>query len=297
MTTVLARCAHLLSAAALAALIAVPAAAAGSDAPAANPRLASLQIEIWPEYDRPAAALVILRGQLAADVALPAAVSLRIPAATGGPAAVAYAASAGGNNLNLPYDRAGAGDFITLKFDVPERFFHVEFYDPLPANAPGREFTYVWTGDLATDRLTVTVQEPAAATDVSVVPTLDAAAAGPDGLRYRSAELGASAAGKAVAVNVRYTKADARTSAELLKPQMQAAASPATADTTRRDLAIALAVAVAILVLGSIGISAWWYRRKSRPEAQPDAGGFCRKCRTPFRTGDRFCSRCGAKLA
>ena len=33
----------------------------------ANPRLASLGIEIWPEYDRPAA-LVILRGTLAEDV-------------------------------------------------------------------------------------------------------------------------------------------------------------------------------------------------------------------------------------
>ncbi len=297
MTTVLARCAHLLSAAALVALTAVPAAAAGSDAPAANPRLASLQIEIWPEYDRPAAALVILRGQLAADVALPAAVSLRIPAASGGPAAVAYAAAAGGNNLNLPYDRAGAGDFITLKFDCPSASSTSSSTTRSRRNAPGREFTYVWTGDLATDRLTVTVQEPATATDVSVVPALEASVVGQDGLRYRSAELGASAAGKAVAVNVRYTKSDARTSAELLKPQTQAAASPATADTTRRDLAIALAVAVAILVLGSIGISAWWYRRKSRPEAQPDAGGFCRKCRTPFRTGDRFCSKCGAQLA
>ena len=46
-------------------------------APKRSPRLASLQIEIWPEFDRPAA-LVILRGELAADVALPATVSLRI---------------------------------------------------------------------------------------------------------------------------------------------------------------------------------------------------------------------------
>ena len=33
-------------------------------APTANPRLASLGIEVWPEYDRPAA-LVILKGTLA----------------------------------------------------------------------------------------------------------------------------------------------------------------------------------------------------------------------------------------
>ena len=58
-------------------------------APKGNPRLASLNIEIWPEYDRPAA-LVILRGALAEGVKLPAAVTLRLPAASGGPGAVAY---------------------------------------------------------------------------------------------------------------------------------------------------------------------------------------------------------------
>lgn len=270
--------------------------AATGGKPMNNPRLASLQLEIWPEYDRPAAALVILRGELAADVALPAAVTLRIPATSGGPTAVAYASASGGNNLNLTYDRVNASDFITLKFDLPERFFHVEFYDPLPVNAPSREFMYVWTGDLATERLSVVVQEPATSSDISVVPALDAAASGQDGLRYRSAELGASPAGKSVAVNVRYTKSDARTSAELLKPQAQAPSSLPIAGTSKRDLVIALAVAVAILVLGSIGISAWWYRRKSRSESQPGAAGFCRKCRTPFDSGDRFCSKCGARL-
>ena len=58
------------------------------DAPKGNPRLASLHIEIWPEFDR-SAALVLLKGELAADVALPAAVSLRIAASSGGPTAVA----------------------------------------------------------------------------------------------------------------------------------------------------------------------------------------------------------------
>src|SRR3989304_7632381 len=58
-----------------------------------NPRFASLLIEIWPEFDR-RAALVILKGELAADLVLPAAVSLRIPASSGGASAVALAATA-----------------------------------------------------------------------------------------------------------------------------------------------------------------------------------------------------------
>ena len=69
----------------------------------AKARLAHLEIEIWPEYDQ-SAALIILKGELAADSAR--AVSLRIPAASGGPIAVAQASAAGGNLLNMPYERS-----------------------------------------------------------------------------------------------------------------------------------------------------------------------------------------------
>jgi len=87
---------------------------------------AGLNIEVWPGYVRPAAP-GFLRGALAEGVKLPAAVTLRLPAASGGPAAVAYSVAADGNLLNLKHERAKAGDYITLKFEVPERFFHVEF--------------------------------------------------------------------------------------------------------------------------------------------------------------------------
>ena len=76
---------------ALLALTLLPAFAAGPSgggAPLRNPRLESMQIEVWPEFDRPAA-LVILRGALAADVKLPADVTLHIAASTGGPSAMA----------------------------------------------------------------------------------------------------------------------------------------------------------------------------------------------------------------
>ncbi len=108
--------------------------AAGGAYAQENPRLASLGIAVWPEFDRPAA-LVILRAEMAEDVGLPAAVSLRIPAGSGGPAAVAYAASADGQLLNLVYQRSDAQDFITLTFSTPERFFQVEFYDPMDVAA------------------------------------------------------------------------------------------------------------------------------------------------------------------
>ncbi len=261
-----------------------------------NPRLASLQIEIWPEFDRPAA-LVILKGEIAAAVALPAAVSLRIAAASGGPAAVAYSAESSGNLLNLKYDRRNAGDFIALKFDAPERFFHVEFYDPLVTSAPDRSYTYVWTGDLAVDRLSVILQEPAAASDLSVQPALESTAVGQDGLRYRSAELGSFQAGKRLDVEVRYTKTDPRTSTEIVKPKSPDSSPLPSAGPSKTELAIWLIGIVAVLGLGAWAAMMWWYGRKRRSESPPSHAGFCPKCGAPSASGDRFCSKCGAQLA
>ena len=156
----------------------------------ANPRLASLGIEIWPEYDRPAA-LVILRGTLAEDAKLPAAVTLRLPATSGGAAAVAYSTTADGNLLNLKHERAITDEFVTVKFETPTRFFHVEFYEPIATTSAARSYRYVWPGDLAAARIVLVVQEPATATDIAVEPNLDRTTTGQEGLRYRAGELGA----------------------------------------------------------------------------------------------------------
>ena len=98
-------------------LLALAAAPPGRNASQDKPRFASLQIAIWPEFDRRGAALVILNGELAENRALPAAISLRIPASSGGPTAVAFATAPGSELFNLAYDRAYDGDFITLRFD------------------------------------------------------------------------------------------------------------------------------------------------------------------------------------
>ena len=287
------------------ALLLSPAFAAAPAAPEAargNPRLASLQVEIWPEYDRPAA-LVILRGEIAADVRLPASVSLRIAAASGGPAAVAYSSGAGGNLLNLKYQRKDASNFITLKFDTPERFFHVEFYDPLVTSTAGRSYTYVWTGDFAAERFSVIVQEPAGVSNFSAQPPLNATAVGQDGLRYRSAELGSSPVGKRLEVKVLYTKTDPRTSTEIIRPKApepspQSAPSPSPAAVPdKMELAMWLIAIVAALGLFIWAALTWWYGRERRPQSAPNSVGFCTKCGAPSAPGDRFCSRCGTRLA
>ena len=266
-------------------------------APKGNPRLASLQIEIWPEFDRPAA-LVILKGELAADVALPAAVSLRIAASSGGPTAVAFSTGPSANLLDLKYDRKDTGDFITLRFEVPERYFHVEFYEPLATRTQDRDYNYVWPGDLATDRLSVIIQEPAASSNLSLEPNLDATATGQDGLRYRSAELGALEAGKQLPIKVRYEKMDSRTSSEIL--QLKApGSSPVPATGSGKGAfgwwIVILGVAPALLV-GAGAAFLWWRRRRKASGAQSGGAGFCSKCGAQRASGDHFCSKCGAPL-
>jgi len=282
---------------ALAALLlssSVPAQTGGM--PKGNPPLASLAIEIWPEYDRPAA-LVILRGALVESAKLPTAVTLRLPMDSGGPAALAYSATADGNLMNLKYERASAGEYITLKFDTPERFFHVEFYEPISTTTPARSFRYVWPGDFAVEHPTVAVQEPAAASDLAVEPSLAEASTGKDGLRYRAAELGALKAGQPLPIVVRYTKADPRPSADILKPKaVDAAPAPAPslpATASLPNWMYPVAGLVFFTLLGA-ALVAWWWRRESRP-VRP-AGIACAKCGTIQTPGNRFCGNCGARI-
>jgi len=281
----------------LVALAAVPA----SGAPLRNPQLANLQVEIWPEYDRPAA-LVILRGRLAADAPLPADVTLRIAAASGGPSAMAYSAAEGGNLLNLEYQKTVAKDFITLRFTVPERSFHVEFYEPFATGTPERHYSYTWPGDMRVDQLRVIVQEPAAASNFSVQPNLATTASGQDGLRYHSAELGAQEAGKQLIVKVGYSKTDTRTSTQILQPKTTespktpASSTPAVGGNDEVTKGVLVFVLALSLLIGIGTAVMWWRGRTMTPEAMVGTAGACSKCGAPREAGDRFCSKCGTRL-
>ena len=283
----------------LLALVLVPAPALAQ----ANPRLASLGIEIWPEYDRAGAVLVILKGELAPEVKLPAQVSLRIPAASGGPSAIAFANAAGGNLLNLQHETSTVGNAIVLKFELPERFLHVEFYAPIATALPARSFTYTWPGDFAADRVRAVVQEPATSSNLQLEPNLELASTGRDGLRYKAGDLGALAAGKPLPVTVSYTKLEMRPTAEIMKlapsPAPNAASAtappaPAAPADAPFPVSVLVLLVVALLAIGGLLMFAWW--RGRAPRTQALAHGACTKCGAPRRPGDRFCAKCGAKL-
>ena len=281
--------------------------AAGAATAAARPRIAALQVQVWPEFDRPGTALVILSGDLDAGASLPATVSLRVPSSSE-PAAVAFATAPDSDLFNLAHERIAAGDFTTLRFTTSHRRFHVEFYDRLPTDKPERQFTYVWPGDMAVEDLVVRLQEPAGATAVVTKPVLGTAEKGQDGLTYRKASLGRFDADTWVPIEVRYTKPDSRTSSEILglKPAgataVPASASPASAPPAStpptlplRWLLVAVLAAVGI---GAAGIVLAWPRlRRTTPGARGRAAGFCPKCGKPLAVDDRYCSGCGKAVS
>jgi hypothetical protein len=87
---------------------------------------ASLQIQLWPEYDQPKT-LVILDGRLDATVTLPAELTLRIPAAAGQPNAVAVRGLKG-DLLSASYTTTLSGGDLAITFVI-----HPAVNDPLPA--------------------------------------------------------------------------------------------------------------------------------------------------------------------
>ncbi|MBI2959494.1 MAG: zinc-ribbon domain-containing protein [Betaproteobacteria bacterium] len=244
--------------------------------------------------------LVILKGEIASNVTLPAAVSVRIPAVSGGPSAVAISPDGGGNLQNAKYEREDAGEHLIVKLAVPQRNFHIEFYDPIATRAPERKYTYVWTGDLAADRLAVTIQEPAGTLDLTTTPALESAATGQDGLRYRSAQLGAFEAGKQLPIKIAYTKSDSRTTTEILRPQadgsLPALSSPPgpSGGETASGWVLAATVGLPLAIAGAAAYFLW--RRRTTVTAARRSERFCPGCGAEADAGDRFCSKCGTKL-
>jgi hypothetical protein len=268
-----------------------------------NPALADLEIDIWPEFDQESSVLVILRAELAADATLPAEISVRLPAASGGPTAVAEAETAESQLLSIPYDAPNVQiDFITVTFQVTRRFFHIEFYDPVSTAAPDRAYEYLWPGDFAAAKVTVQLQEPAGSSNLSVTPDLGAPAVRADQLNYREAELGALEAGKPLSIDLQYQKSDARTTADIMG-FVQATPPPSSDDDSgpvsstvliivgvvaAAVLAAAIAFIVSKRTLANAAPTSRVQRRRAAP-AEPK----CTKCSASLQPGARFCASCG----
>jgi hypothetical protein len=261
----------------------------------AAPRFSQLDIALWPEYDEPTT-LVIIRGELAADTALPTSISLRIPAAAGQPFALASSTDPASGLVSREYQTAAEGDSLRITFETPDPVVHIEFYLPIAKDGFRRDFTYVWPGDIAADSVTLTAQIPVGAQDFQAEPPLGPPEIGPDTLSYRQTTLGALEAGQTLSFHIQYTKEDPRLTIETLpaQPSGNGGGPPLPWPV--------LAAIAAVALVGVVAVA--WYRYYGRqpaparglPGGAAGTAAYCTQCGQALSAADRFCSRCGTPV-
>jgi hypothetical protein len=277
--------------------------------------LDTLTVELWPEFDRPSA-LVILSGTLAAQA--PTEVTLAIPAASGGPHAVAVV-DAAGNLINTQYTTANQGNNILLTIQLDRPNFHVEYYDPaLAIEGDRRDYLFQWQPPGSVGNAALRVQEPFGATDLSAEPALTPSGAGEFGLTYYGAALGSLQAGQAISLRLTYSKSSPALSSDSVGAGVPVAVDPVEPAALELDSTTLIWAGAAAGVL-AILIGAFFYvkragdareqkpaagRRRHRgrrtasvePGTMDSAAGYCTQCGHPRSVGDRFCRNCGAAL-
>lgn len=285
----------------------VPASVSAQDAVS----LTSLQVDLWPEYDRHSL-LVIYRAVLSADTTFPVDLTFRIPAGAGDPNAVA-AKQMDGVPYNVTYEREIRGKWAFINFTTTAPEVQLEYYDiTLKQDGDQRNYSYTWPGDYAVDKMVIQVQEAYNTTDISISPSLGSGVRGEDNLTYYSAEVGALDAEQTFKIDVQYSKSDDTLSAEVLQVEPSAPIPERTTSINLLEIwPYLLAVLGAVLVVGGV----WWYwrggrgivgpkrtRRGSRAPSRPaaivssDEGIYCHQCGKRASPGDKFCRSCGARL-
>jgi hypothetical protein len=282
-----------------------------------GPALSSLEIALWPEYDRPEV-LVIQQGLFSSDTSLPVPVEIRIPARVGQPTAVAYVGE-GGQRFNQEHTTQVEGEELVVSFDLPTLGFQLEYYDELPVGLDGqREYTYVYNSPYPLEALDLRFQVPPTAESFALEPPADTVVPESDGLTYHLAQAGSMAQGETKSWTFVYEKSGSQLTASALDQSPQPA--PAAASTPgSSDESAVLIFLVAFLALIAVGGGAFWLGRRAQPisqEAPPpvqrrtvrgrgqgtqpqghtESTAFCHKCGSRVRPDADFCHKCGAGL-
>lgn len=239
------------------------------------PRLARLEVTLWPEYDRPAV-LVMLHGWLAADAALPAIVYLPMPARAGRPHAVAKRAPDGTllvaeHTVEVEGDRAR----VKVMTDVPE--VRLEYYVDLPSTDPKRRYVFEWPGGLDVERVTYEVMQPVGAEDFSVEPAPGTRSIDNDGLTYHLGDLGSKARDDTFSIGISYAKTTPTLTFLALQPQLPpasqtlpAASAPGgvpAATPSGRSGAETWLIVLVVLLAAALG-GTWLFMSRRRPERE-----------------------------
>lgn len=262
---------------------------------AADPlRLGQLEIHLQPEYDR-ADLLVILKGQLPADAALPANVTLHIPASSGGPYAVAVVED--GRLLTAAYTTAQQDDFIAVTLTADTFAFQLEYYEPFPSEEDAWNFTFLWPGDYAVDALIVRLLTPPGAEDVNLDPSLGSPSFDQAGVGYWQAELGPQSAGQPLTIAGSYRRTDTRLTVEALNAAAESQEIEVPAPASLSPSSPGVSWQAGLLALLGVAVLAGGGWRIWRDRRDATAARECSRCGSRARPADQFCTACGGRLS
>ena len=278
----------------------------GCGAAQTTPQIERLQVDLWPEFDRPDM-LIIFRGTLANDLSLPATLTLRLPARVGEPHAVAYDDGSGGL-LEADYTTQRTDEWLVVTLETPGSEFQLEFYDSLTEVGDRRSYTFVWPGDYAVGQLDLFLLPPPGPSEIQTDLVLSPVEQGQGAMGYKGT-LGSLAAGQTLQVTMSYDDTTISVGKVVTRP-----------DREESDNTPLIAGATILAVVLAIG-GAVWYTRRLRPQraavspdlqhrarrkgraarkrpgqAKPSDAGYCTQCGHPLRTNDRFCGQCGTPV-
>ncbi len=270
-------------------------------------RFASVRVDIWPEYDRPAV-LVITHVSLLPDTVLPAQLTLRIPTQATLWAVAEIAPS--GDPVNAAYQRQNQGEWVSLEISANSLQVQVEYYDLLDKAGTTRHITYHWPGDAAVDAFSVDFLQPTGATNLVLSPPATSSMTNQGLTNYEIGPMQLES-GEEFNLQAEYQKRtdDLSVSGMPVEPVQASPANPGSYlwnSTTGRLillLGIGLLVAVGLIVL----IKGQNARRQTAPrrrhgrsaeESDETAGAhYCRQCGKRAQQNDVFCRSCGARLS
>lgn len=270
-----------------------------------------MQVKIWPEYDQPSV-LVINNIFLSGDVKFPARINFNIPKDVGAPHSVAVRELDGQLYL-LDYDTTTSGEWTQLTFTSPYAEIWIEYYDPsLDVSKDQRTYEFEWVGEYLVKNLSLEVQQPITATNMSFKESMGQARAGGDGLTYFTTNVGEVKANSKITLNLEYTKTDNTLSSSMtvpVQPVTPLTDEPIQGKTSFTQILpfIIAGVGLVVLVIGVL----WYLGRQKEilPKTRPrhvvsrktsshseGNGIFCHRCGRRADSGDVFCRSCGTKL-
>jgi hypothetical protein len=212
----------------------------------------SLDIEIWPDYDR-ASVLVLLTGTLPGDTRFPVSVTLPLPEAAQLNAVARIDSKDGNMMADIVSSTDPAG---TLTFITSDLRFRVEYYLPYTVDKSQRSFDYTWLAALTVNNLQLRVQRPASASTLNTEPAAANVVKSEDGFDYHIFPARAVPAGKPFPLYVDYKMITAQLSATSLPRQntnIQTPAIPTTPSTgSSINWALAAIVAGGLIIFASL---------------------------------------------